>query len=202
MNRKLMLISISTVAIVGIGVGILLPALQSESLTGSIVPITTMPSMMFTLLPTPTPTPVPPVSIMVTGSYSPYRTWNNDIKAYDWYWNLHSVNTYDATHLPPGVVLQRVSWTITGTLGIGGTRTCVNRYIQRFEGLPELDLAPQELALTGSATIDDGYSVGCYGPDLCPPDDWCAGPPFTATCTITTKDGMTYTRSAELVLST
>lgn len=143
--------------------------------------------------------PYTPPVITVTGSYSPYRVWNNDIKVYDWYWNLHSVNTYDATHLPPGVVLQRVSWTITGTLDIGGTRTCLSQYTERFPGWPALGLAPQELALTDTTTINDGYAwLGCYSPDLCPADDWVTGPPFTASCTLTTTDGGSYSASAVL----
>jgi hypothetical protein len=143
--------------------------------------------------------PYTPPVITVTGSYSPYRVWNNDIKVYDWYWNLHSVNTYDASHLPPGVVLQRVTWWITGTLEDGRTTMRVNQYTERWDGWPEFGFPPQELALTNSYTINDGYSwAGCYSPELCPADTWVEGPPFTAGCTLTTTDGGSYTASTVL----
>ncbi|MEN6342652.1 MAG: hypothetical protein ABFC89_08850 [Methanospirillum sp.] len=143
--------------------------------------------------------PYTPPVITVSGSYSPYRTWNDDLKVYDWYWNLHSVYTYDASHLPPGVVLQTVSWWITGTLDDGRTTTRFDQYTQRFPGFPEYGLPPQELALTGTRTVNDGYTwVGCYGDNLCPASEWVTGPPFTAGCTITTTDGNSYTGSALL----
>jgi len=189
MNRTHLLIAIAAVTIVGIGVGLLLPGFQVGPLTGSIAPPT----------PTISPPPAPP-HIMVTGSYSPSRVWNDDLKLYDWYWNLHSVTAYDASHLPPGVMLQKVSWSITGTLQDGRTTQRVSQYMERWEGLPAAGIPPSELPLTGSHTIDDGYTwVGCYGPDLCSPDEWVTGPPFTATCTITTTDGNSYARTVPLI---
>ena len=143
--------------------------------------------------------PYTPPVITVTGSYSPYRVWNNDIKVYDWYWNLHSVDSYDATHLPPGVVLQQVSWWITGTLDDGRTTSLFSQYTQRFPGWPEFGIPPQEIALTGSRAIDDGYAwLGCYSPDICPAQEWVEGPPFTAGCTLTTTDGGSYSTSVVL----
>lgn len=202
MNRTLLVIAIVVIAIAGIGVGLLLPALQGGPLTGSIVPITTIPPLTMTKMPTPTPAPV---SITITGTCSPYRFWDNTNKFYDWNWNLHSVTTYDATHLPPGVLVQRVDWTITGTRKGGGTKECVHRYSERWEGMPDYGIPPSELPVTDTYTIDDGYTwVGCpyYGPDLCPPEDRSTGTPFTASCTVTTTDGKSYTKSVELVLST
>lgn len=193
MNRTSLLIAVAAIAIAGVGVGLLLPALESGPLAGSIAPQVT------TIHPV-TTAPAPRVAITVAGTYSPYRTWNDNVKAYDWYWNLHSANTYEATHLPAGVALQKVAWTITGTLEDGRTTTRVSRYSERFAGWPEAGLPPQELALAGSYAIDDGFSwAGCYGPDLCPASEWVTGPPFTASCTVTTTDGRTFTRSAELV---
>ena len=145
-------------------------------------------------------TPAPRVVVTVAGSFSPYRKWNDNVKAYDWYWNLHSVNTYEATHLPAGVGLQKVAWTIAGTLDDGRTTTRVSQSVERFPGWPEAGIPPQELALAGSYAVNDEFSwVGCYGPDLCPSSEWVIGPPFTASCTVTTTDGTTYTRSAERV---
>jgi hypothetical protein len=200
MNRTLFVAAIAAIAIIGIGVGLLLPGLQGGPLSGSIAPIvTTYHPLTMTKMPTPTPTPVPPVVITVTGSYSPYRTWNDNVKSYDWYWNLHSVNTYDATHLPAGVVLQKVEWWITGTLDDGRTTTCVHQYKVRSDGFPDYGFPPTELPLTGSNAVNDGYTwVGCYGPDLCPSSEWVTGPPFTASCTVTTTDGNTYTKSVPM----
>lgn len=91
MNRTLLLVAIAAIAIVGIGVGLLLPALQGGPLTGSILPISTFPTMMtMRTMPTPTPTPVPPVSITITGTYSPYRFVHEDLQLYDWHWNLQA----------------------------------------------------------------------------------------------------------------
>ena len=197
MNRTQLLIALAAVAIVGIGIGLLLPGFQGGPLTGTIVPMTTMPTM--TLPPTPTPTPAPPF-IFVVGSYSPSSTWNNDLKLYEWHWNLRSVTRYDASHLPPGVLLQKVSWSITGTLQDGRTRQCVDRYMERWAGLPEAGIPPSELPVTDTTTIDDGYTwVGCYGSELCPPSDWVTGPPFVASCTITTTDGNSYSKTFQLV---
>ncbi|MEN6518868.1 MAG: hypothetical protein ABFC38_11950 [Methanospirillum sp.] len=203
MNRTFLLIAIAAVTIAGIGVGLLLPGLQGGPLTGSIVPITTLPPLTMTKMPT--PTPVPPVSITIMGTCSPYRFWDNTNKLYDWNWNLHSVTTYDATCLPPGVLLQRVDWTITGTRNGGGTRECVHQYSERWAGMPDYGIPPTELPVTDTYAIDDGYTwVGCpyYGPDICPPEDRSTGTPFTASCTITTTDGNSYTKTVPLVLST
>lgn len=195
MNRTFLLIA-AAITIVGIGVGLLLPGLQGGPLAGSIVPMTTIPPITIKL----TPTPVPPVVITVTGSYSPYRTWNDNVHVNDWYWNLHSVNTYDASHLPPGVVLQKVSWWITGTLQDGRTTTRVSQYSERWEGVPECGIPAKELPVTDSYTINDGYTwVGCYGNTLCPASEWTTGPPFTAGCTITTTDGNSYSQTFPLV---
>ncbi|MEN6342990.1 MAG: hypothetical protein ABFC89_10600 [Methanospirillum sp.] len=196
MNRTLLLIAIAAIAIVGIGVGLLLPGLQGGLLTGSIVPMTTIPPMTNKL----TPTPVPPVVITVAGSYSPYRKWNDNVGAYDWYWNLQSVNTYDATRLPAGVVVQKAAWTITGTLDDGRTTARVSQYSERWAGFPDYGIPPQELPVTDSYTINDGYTwIGCYGPDLCPSSEWVNRPPFTASCTVTATDGTSYTRSFSLL---
>ncbi|MGD9937395.1 MAG: hypothetical protein AB7S61_07980 [Methanoregulaceae archaeon] len=199
MNRIQLLIALAAVAIVGIGISLLLPGFQGGPLTGSIVPMTTNPPITF--FHTPTPKPIPPF-ITVVGSYSPNRVWKDDLKLYDWYFNLNSVSTYDASHLPPGVLLQKVSWSITGTMQDGSTRQCVSQYMERWTGLPEAGIPPTELPLTDAHTITDGYTrVGCsyYGPDLCPPDDWNPGPPFTASCVITTTDGNSYSKSFTLV---
>lgn len=191
MNRTQLVVVIAAVAIVGIGIGLLLPGFQGGPLTGTIVPMTTLPMI--------TPTPAPPF-ISVIGSYSPNRVWKDNLKLYDWYWNLRVVTNYDASHLPPGVLLQKVSWTITGTLQDGRTKDVVSQYMERWAGLPEAGIPPSELPVKDTSTIDDGYTwVGCYGSELCPPRDWVTGPPFTASCTITTTDGNSYTRSFTLV---
>ncbi len=145
-----------------------------------------------------TPTPVPPVIITVTGSYSPYRTWSSSLGSYDWNWNLHSTTNYDASHLPSGVVLQKVTWWITGMLADGRTTTCVSQEQVRWEGVPGY-FPPQELPVTQTYAMNDGYTwVGCYGPDLCPASEFVTGPPFMAGCTITTTDGNSYTRSVRM----
>jgi hypothetical protein len=189
MNRTLLAIAIAAVAIVGIGVGLLLPGVQSGPLTGAIGGTDGSP--------TPTPKPSPPV-ITITGSYAPVKKWNNDLKLYEWNWNLHSVTTYDASHLASGVKLEKVSWTITGTLQDGRSSTRVSRFMQRSEGLPGY-YPPTELAAIYTNTIDDTYTwIGCYGPDLCPSSEWIIVPPFTAECTITTTDGSTYPGTYQL----
>ena len=140
------------------------------------------------------------VGIAIMGTCSPYREWDNEHKLYDWNWNLHCLATYDARGLPPGLLLQRVDWTITGARKSGGIEECVHRYMERWAGLPEAGIPPSELPVKDTFTIDDGYTwVGCYGSELCPPRDWVTGPPFTASCTITTTDGKSYTRSFTLV---
>jgi len=137
--------------------------------------------------------------ITVTGSYSPYRVWNDDIKVYDWYWSLYSVTTYDASHLLPGVLLQRVSWSITGRLDDGRTTELVGQYMERFPGWPEFGIPPSELPLTDSHTINDGYAwLGCYSPTICPSNTWVEGPPFIASSTITTTDGNSFTTTIQL----
>lgn len=190
MDRKLVLIAIAAVALAGIGVGVLLANFEGGPLEGSIVPNTTVLPATMTVTP-------PPVVIWVDGSYSPYRSWNSD-NGYVWYWDFHSVTTHDASNLPPGVVLQKVEWTITGTLEGGRTTLLVNHYMERYEGIPGYS-APRELPVTYTNDINDrGTQIGCHGTELCPSSAWMIRPPFRARCTITTTDGFTYTRSVEL----
>ncbi len=191
MNRTYLLFAIAAIATVGIGIGLVLPNLQGGPLTGSIAPNTTFLPATMTVTP-------PPVVITVDGSYSPYQSWNND-DGYVWYWDLHSVTTHDASNLPPGIVLQKVEWTITGTLEGGRTTTLVDHYMERSEGMPGY-FPPRELQVTYTNDINDrGTQIGCHGTDLCPSSAWMIRPPFRARCTITTTDGFTYTRSVELV---
>jgi len=145
--------------------------------------------------------PYTPPVMTVAGSYSPYRVWNDNIKVYDWYWNLHYDATWDASHLPPGVVLQRIDWFIDGSLGTWGTYRAKHMYQVRFPGWPDLGLPPQELPVVSGNSMNDGYSwLGCYAPDLdmCPADEWVQNPPFTAGITLTTIDGNTYTTTAAM----
>jgi len=144
--------------------------------------------------------PYTPPVMSVEGSYSPYRVWNDNIKVYDWYWNLHYDATWDASDLPPGVLMQRIDWFIDGSLGAWGTYQAVHVYEVRFAGIPGF-LPPQELPRVSTFSWNDGYSwLGCYAPDLdmCPADEWVQNPPFTARITLTTIDGNTYTTTAAM----
>lgn len=188
MNRKHLLIAIAAVALAGIGVGLLLPALEGGPLTGSIAP--TDDSQLIEM--------PPPPAITVTGTVTPYRSLNSNLNLYEWCWHLHSVITYDASHLPPGVGLQQVAWTIAGTLPDGRTHLCVSNFMLRSENW--------ELPVTDTITVDEGFRDFCImygGPqmELCPASRMYPGPPFTATCTLTTTTGSTYTQSAQLVVN-
>jgi hypothetical protein len=144
--------------------------------------------------------PYSPPVMTVSGTYAPYRVWNDDIKVYDWYWNLHYDSTWDASHLPPEVVLQRIDWFMDGSLGNWGTYQAAHVYQQRYPGWPGY-FPPQELPLVSGHSMNDGYSwLGCYAPDLdmCPANEWVQGPPFTAGITLTTIDGNTYTTTAAM----
>jgi len=126
-----------------------------------------------------------------TGTYSAYRVYDG---WYYWYWNLHMVATWDASHLPPGVLLQRITWSITGN---GGSSQLVYQSIQRIPA--EFGFPASELPVVSSETIDDGYTfTGCISPTLCPSDSWLVGPPFTGSLTITTTDGNSYTTTTTL----
>jgi hypothetical protein len=126
----------------------------------------------------------------VTGSYSPYSVFDG---WYYWYWNLHLVATWDASHLPPGVLLQRITWSITGSNG----DNVVYQYTERRPAEPWSPA--HELPVVSSENVDDGYTfIGCIGPDLCPSDAWLVGPPFTGSLTITTTDGNSYTTTTTL----
>lgn len=191
MNRNLILIAIAAVAIVGIGVGLLLPALQGGPLAGSIVPNWTTKPVTLVRTTAPTP-PLPNVSITMLGTCSPYKRTIDQMGRYEWCWNLHSVAAYDATRLPPGVQVDTVHRTITAARYDGGTKLCSSSYIQSVGGLPATD----------SYTIDDlDTPVGCnvVNGDFCPSTEWIFGPPFIATCTVTTTDGTSYTESIELM---
>jgi hypothetical protein len=101
--------------------------------------------------------------------------------------------------MPPGVLLDKVSWGVTGTLQDGRTTSLVSQYTQRFPGYPPLGLPPQELALAGSHIVNDGYAwLGCYNTEICPATEWVEGPPFRAWCSITTTDGGAYSTTVEL----
>ena len=131
--------------------------------------------------------------ITVTGTYSPYRVFDG---WYYWYWNLHMVTTWDASNLPAGVELQRISWSIYGTT-YGRTDQLVYRYTERRPA--EFGFPAYELPVVSSDTINDGYTdIGCISPDLCPSDTWATGPLFTGSCTITTTDGNSYTTTTTL----
>ena len=153
--------------------------------------------------------PYTPPVMTVSGSYSPYREWNSEWGWYDWYWNLNYHATYDASHLPPGVVLQRVSWSIIGMYDDWMTpwednipHTCLSQYSQRTDawlGFPAI-----ELPITNSYSINANWeSIGCTtcalcGDEVCPEEEWDLGPPFTAIITITTTDGNSYTTTATM----
>ena len=187
MNRTHLLLAIAAIAIVGIGVGLLLPNLQSGPITGSFLPMTPAGPWTMTRTPTPTPTPVAP-AIEIAGLYSPYLkedSWGRDV----WHWKLYCMMAYDATCLPEGVRLQKVEWSMTGARYDGGTEVCYHRYT----------IDPP---MTDSYTcLSDDTRVGCdsCGPPLCPSAEWTVRPPFTASCTLTTTDGTTYTKSVELI---
>ncbi len=134
----------------------------------------------------------------VMGTYSPYRVWK-DAQVYDWYMNLHMVVTWDASHLPPGVLLERVSWSITGSLGGNRTTTRVAGDKVRIPAHPEYGTPAYELPVISSETIDDGYTwLGYYGETLGPSDTWVVKPPFIGSLTIRTTDGNSYTKTVTL----
>lgn len=199
MNRNLILIAIAAVVIAGIGVGLLLPALNSGPLAGSIAPTTTEPPLVdITVTFTPTPTPVQPVVITITGSYSPVKKSNGY-----WYWHLKSVTDYDATSLPVGVVLESVYWSITG-LDEDGKETERVRDIAVPEAVPmagEGGSAPTSgwIPLAQTWTLDDANTdTGCTGANLCAQSQMWFKPPFNASCTIRASDGNSYTKTVML----
>lgn len=191
MKRSYLLIAIAAIAIAGIGIGLLLSPLQDGPLTGSVVPNwTTSPvTMVRTTIP---PGPVPNVSITMGGTYSPYKRPVDQMGRYNWCWKLHSMAAYDATRLPAGVHVDTVHHAVTATRTSGGTILCDSSYL--------LDTVP--FPATYSHTIDDlDTDVGCNAEDddFCPSTEWIIGPPFVATCTVWTSDGVSYTESIELI---
>ena len=143
--------------------------------------------------------PYTPPVMTVSGTYEPYRVGDGYFESYNWYWNLHYDSTWDASRLPPGVVLQRIDWYIDGSWWMGGTYQALHVYEVRSPGYP--GLPPQELPLVSTFSWDDGYSwIGCHEEDLglCPTNEWARSPPFTARIILTTTDGNTYTTTAAM----
>lgn len=134
----------------------------------------------------------------VTGTYSPYVK-DRDAQLYDWNLNLHMVVSWDASHLPPGVLLQRISWSIIGSKGDGTTPELVGQYILRSPGFPDYGIPPSELPVVSGKTIDDGYTwLGYYGSTIGPSNTWVVKPPFIGSLTIRTTDGNSYTKTVTL----
>ncbi len=135
-------------------------------------------------------------AMTVTGTYSPYPV-DETGGVYDWYLNLHMVVTWDASHLPPGVLLERISWSINGSKGDGTRPELVGQYISRYPGSP--GIPPHELPVVSGETIDDGYTwLGYYGETIGPSYTWKRQPPFIGSLTITTTDGISYIKSVTL----